>query len=118
MISSFKELQNEREGMQRQISVLKSVLESINQVDAIQDPSVAKELQKSLKNLQVILEEAVELLASLNFEEAVATLMSFESKDEKFLKRVLKKLREAKELLGIAFFAESKERSLFCSINA
>ena len=49
MISSFKELQNEREGMQRQISVLKSVLESINQVDAIQDPSVAKELQKSLK---------------------------------------------------------------------
>ena len=112
MISSFKELQSERQEMQRQVSVLKSVLESINQVDTIQDPSVAKELQKSLKNLHVILEEAVESLASLNFEEAKAALKSFEGKDEKFLKRIIKKLKLAKELAGLAFMAEDKVKVL------
>ena len=53
--SSFKDLQNKNREMQRQVSVLKSILESINQVDTVQDPSVAKELQKSLNNLHVIM---------------------------------------------------------------
>ena len=112
MISSFKELQSERRGMQRQVGVLKSVLESINKVDTIHDPVVAGELQKSLKNLHVILEEATELLASLNFEAAVAALKSLKGKDEKFLKRFIKKLEEAKKVAGLAFMAESKANVL------
>ena len=113
MINSFKQLQEERGGMQRQINVLKSVLESINQVDTVHDPSVARELQKSLKNLEVILSEAVELLASLDFKEAMKALKSFEGKDEKFLKRVIKKLKQAKEVAELAFTAESKEKVIY-----
>lgn len=112
MINSFKELQEERGGMQRQITVLKSVLESINKVDTVHDPSVARELQTSLKNLEVILNEAIEALASLNFKEAMKALKSFEGKDEKFLKRIIKKLKQAKEVAELAFAAESKEKVL------
>jgi hypothetical protein len=113
MISSFKELQKGNREMQRQVGVLKSVLESINQVDTLQDPSVAKELHKSLNNLHVIMNEATELLASLNFEEAMAALKSFEgSKDEKFLKRLRRKLKEAKEVGELIFMAESKANIL------
>ena len=112
MISSFKDLREERSGMQRQVSVLKSVLESINGVDTLHDPSVAKELQKSLKNLHVVLEEATELLASLDFDAAIAALSSFRGKDEKFLKKLVKKIKEAQKVAGLAFFAESKAKVL------
>ena len=112
MISSFKELQTERSVMQRQISVLKIVLESINQVDTLQDPSVAKELQKSMKNLGVVMEEAAELLAAFDFDEAMAALKSFKDKDEKFLKRLIKKLKEMKRVGELVLLAQSKANLL------
>ena len=99
--------------MQRQVSVLKSILESINQVDTVHDPSVAKELQKSLSNLQVILAEATELLASLSFKEAMDALDSFkDTKDEKFLKKLIRKLKKAKEVGELLFMSESKANIL------
>ena len=84
----------------------------INGVDTLHDPSVAKELQKSLKNLHVVLEEATELLASLDFDAAIAALSSFRGKDEKFLKKLVKKIKEAQKVAGLAFFAESKAKVL------
>ena len=112
IINDVKALQEQRRQLQRQLSVLINILESIRAVDTLKDPRVAGELQKALGNLDLILEDVAEACASFDFAKALAALKSFSGEDEGFLKRLLKKIRQAKELGDIVLSAEGKAKVL------
>ena len=112
IVQDVKALQEQRRQLQRQVNVLISILDSIRTVDTLKDPKVASELQKSLGNLDLILEDVAEACARFNFEKALAALKTFSGKEQRFLKRLFKKIKQAKELGMIVLSAEGKAKAL------
>lgn len=112
IINDVKGLEKKRGQLQRQVNVLISILDSIRIVDTLKDPRVASELQRGLGNLDTILEEIGETVASLDLNKAIEALMSFTGKEESFLKRLFRKVKQAKEVGQIVFTAEGKAKLL------
>lgn len=110
-IQSMKELEESRQNMQRQISVLMNILTSIENDDSLRNPKVYREVYEALINLSSILEEAFEMCASFQVDEAIKALTSF--KDKKILEKILDKAKQAKEVAGFALTAEGKMKALY-----
>lgn len=108
MVESVKELQQHRSDMQMQLNVLLGILGNMKRSDSLQDYVVHSEVHAAMKNLDCILDEASEMCAACDLEQAITTLKSFQGEDKGFLKKLFKKVKQAKEVGELAFFAEKK----------
>ena len=108
MVESVKDLQKNVGDIQLQLNVLLNILGNMKRSDSLQDHTVHGEVHAAVQNLDAILEEAAEICASFNLQQALDKLKSFQGEDEKFLRKLFKKIKQAKDVTELVVSAEKK----------
>lgn len=111
LIADFKDLQKEVKVILEQLSVLRQVVDGIdNYLRSLGEDRVRayNEMYTALSHLDGIMMDFWNACAECDIDNAIRKLKSFENKDKGFFKKLLRKTKELKNVVDVVVNAEKK----------